>query len=114
MNLYTCVRSMLLAACLVSPSLAMAGTQIDLPENNCLTWTLVGSNARLVDAPMPVDSGKIPVLSALNMNETPYTPARLGVYLGPASDPPVSIVGQDFRQDLAGKIKYGLYLVSTF
>lgn len=115
MSLITGIRSILLGACLVSPTLAFASTQITLPQDDCLTWTLVGSSAsRAVDSQAPIENGKISALMALKNNEGLDTPARLEFYLGPASNPPASIVGQDYHGDLASRVKYGIYLVSTF
>lgn len=115
MNRISGIYTMLIAACLASPTLALAGTQIDTPQNDSLTWTLIGSSGTIpVDSQMPINTGKISAMTALKNDEEIGTPARLGFYLGPASNPPVSIVGQDYRGDLASRVKYGFYLVSTF
>lgn len=114
MNRFSGVRVLLLASCLMVPSLALASTQLDQPENNCLTWTLVGAKTRSANPQLLIDTISSVRGAASPARVMGYTPARLGFYLGPANEPPVSIVGQDFRQDLAGRIKYGFYLVSTF
>lgn len=89
----------------------------NLPQSNCFTVTLVG--AQQVQEPpsrqwLEGDNGRTSNTSEFMSDTTEYRPARLGFYLGPANNPPASIVGQDFNPDLAGRIKYGFYLVSTF
>lgn len=40
--------------------------------------------------------------------------ARMGIYLGQAETLPRSVVGWDYRQDLASRVRYGIYLVNHF
>lgn len=109
----TIVYSTLLALCMFVPSITRANTRLDAPQDGCLTWTLVGSSGAGVPSGILTEASNRSAHNAFKMNNI-NTPARLGFYLGPSSDPPVSIVGQDYRQDLASRIKYGFYLVSTF
>lgn len=110
----TLIYSTLLTIFMVLPFVARANTRLDVPQDGCLTWTLVGSNGGGVDSGILAQASNRVAHNAFKMNSVTNTPARLGFYLGPSSDPPVSIVGQGFRQDLTSRIKYGFYLVSTF
>ncbi|OBS09581.1 hypothetical protein [Acidihalobacter prosperus] len=114
MNRLSGIRAWALALCMAMPALAVANTEFDLPQDNSLTWTLVGAQARAVAPGLLVNDVRMRAGGIQSVSVDGYAPARLGFYLGAASDPPVSIVGQDFRPDIAGRIKYGFYLVSTF
>lgn len=40
--------------------------------------------------------------------------ARMGLYLGPAYSLPRSVVGWDNQQDIASRVRYGIYLINQF
>lgn len=40
--------------------------------------------------------------------------AHMGLYFGQANEPPRSVVGWDFRHDLAAQVRYGIYLINRF
>lgn len=104
----------LLGIAMLFPVASVANTQLDLPEDNCLTWTLVGKSRPNLEALQLYWDAAAQQARKAAASIMASAPARLGFYLGAANDPPMSIVGQDFKQDLAGRIKYGFYLVSTF
>lgn len=114
MKLHNAIGSLVVGVVVSFPALAIANTQLDQPENNCLTWTLVGkTQPNLETVQQYWNAAEVQARKAA-ASIMASAPARLGFYLGAANEPPMSIVGQDFKQDLAGRIKYGFYLVSTF
>lgn len=72
-----------------------------------LTWNVVALPQ--TSQPLPQQSPARWFASAANK-----TKARMGVYLGQADTLPRSVVGWNHEQDIASRVRYGVYLVNLF
>lgn len=111
------LKSAMIAISMILSGSAVAGSISSLPQDNCFTWTLVGAQQVQNTTShqwLFSKTSNYYYKSDYNSYATDNAPAHLGFYIGPANNPPASIVGEDFKPNLVERIKYGFYLVSTF
>jgi hypothetical protein len=104
------IRSVVAALAIMAVSIAAhaepAGSSGSLA--NSLTWNVVQLSKQAVQE-FPRRSSR----SWFSPVERKPT-ARMGLYLGQAYTPPRSVVGWESRQDIASRVRYGVYLVNRF
>ncbi|MEJ2480784.1 MAG: hypothetical protein P8Y78_11555 [Acidihalobacter sp.] len=76
--------------------------------DSSLTWNVV-QLSKSVAQEFPRDSSRS-WFKPLKRKPT----ARMGLYLAPAYTPPRSVVGWESQQDIASRVRYGIYLINRF
>jgi hypothetical protein len=104
------IRSFIAALAIMAVPLAVQAEPVANPDSidSSLTWRVVQLSKSVVHE-VPSHSFR----SWFKPIERRPT-ASMGLYLGQAYALPRSVVGWDSRQDIASRVRYGIYLINQF
>jgi hypothetical protein len=103
-------RSLLAALAVMALPVAVHAEQMNgmsYIDGSSLTWNVVQLTKSVQTAPQ-----ESPRSWFQTIERKPT--ARMGLYLAPAYTLPRSVVGWDNQQDIASRVRYGIYLINRF